>query len=138
MADQNNENITIGRALASLNDDFQNNHFLSNMNFDRLEKRKNGWLAIEHKKSLKNKIGAISQLQFYIYLINISKINMKIIKAIIQTKSTKVIVDISDKIMLEVENNFLEIEKLIKLNKPPLFKEIKFCKKCAYNDYCFS
>ncbi len=135
-ANQEDENISMGKALADIKEEKLQDFPFSNLQFDKVAKLKGHYLVTEYKKSLKNREGAKMQLLFYMWQLKtglkLKEINGKII-------SGKTVISVRGD-----EPNFEKIEKLIDeivefLNtpKPPPAEKIVFCKKCGYRDYCY-
>jgi len=114
-ADQWDENIIKGRALADKKD--KKHNFMEYLKFDRIEKKRGHFEVTEYKKTLKNHLAASKQLLFYIF--------------------KKVVIETSEEILLNFEEELLQIIKDIQVKKSPVFEYKKLCDSCAYNNYCF-
>ena len=68
-ADQDDENVLMGKALADIKESDLQDFAFSNLKFDKLSKQRGHYLITEYKKSLKNELAGKMQLLFYIYLL---------------------------------------------------------------------
>ena len=136
VADQWDENILMGKALADIKEEQLQQFPFSNLNFDKIGKQRGHYLVTEYKKSMKNPDAAKMQLLFYMYQLKTSlklkEINGKVI-------SGKKVIFVAGN-----EENFAKVEALVEEichflsdDKAPPFQENRFCKNCGYRDYCF-
>lgn len=134
-ADQNDENILIGKALADIKEKNLHKFAYSNLKFDKISKENGHYLITEYKKTLKNPNAAKMQLLFYMYIL---KMNLKLKKVqgkVISGKKVIFIDDLSDE-FLKMDEYLDEITSFINLENVPKFVETKLCAKCAYFSYC--
>ena len=103
--------------------------------FDKLSKQHGHYLITEYKKSLKNELAGKMQLLFYIYLLK-TGLNLKEVKGKLISGKKVILVEDSSENFALVEQILSEISALANLEKPPKFTSCKFCKNCAYHDYC--
>lgn len=108
-----------------------------NMKIDLL-KTENGNIIIgEIKKSSVSLISAEMQLSFYLYQLKQNGIDLE--GELLIPKERK---KFRIKLTTEIENKLLEVIKninqIISLDKPPKIKRTKYCKHCAYNEFCWS
>ncbi len=135
-ANQLDENISMGKALAEIKEEQLHQFPFSNLKFDKISKERGHYLVTEYKKSMKNPEAAKMQLLFYMWLLKnslkLKKINGKVIsnKKVIFIKGTQENFE-------KIEQLIKEIKEFLKQKTPPPFKENRFCKKCGYRDYCF-
>jgi len=134
-ADQWDENIIKGRALADKKD--KKHNFMEYLKFDRIEKKRGHFEVTEYKKTLKNHLAASKQLLFYIFLLKRAFPKLKIIRGYVKSKNKKVVIETSEEILLNFEEELLQIIKDIQVKKSPVFEYKKLCDSCAYNNYCF-
>ncbi|MSN95803.1 Dna2/Cas4 domain-containing protein [Campylobacter sp. FMV-PI01] len=134
-ARQDDENILMGKVLADLKENLHDFPY-SNLKFDKIAKQKGHYIITEYKKTLKNENAAKMQLLFYIYTLKNSLNLKKIYGKIISGKKVIKVDDDSEnfKLMGELLN---EMSKFLSTKIPPKVIKSKFCKSCAYNDYCF-
>ena len=145
-ADQEDENVLMGKALADIKEQDLQEFAFGNLKFDKLSKQHGHYLITEYprfsvtsesevKKSLKNELAGKIQLLFYIYLLK-TGLNLKEVKGkLISGKKVILVEDTSENFAL-VEQILSEISALANLEKPPKFTSCKFCQNCAYHDYC--
>ena len=134
LANQFDENIQMGKTLANLREEHRKDIF-DILKFDRIDKRKNGYIVTEFKKSLKNPNAGKMQLLFYIYLLKIANIN--VIAGVLQSKSKKIKVEPNEANFRELEDKIVKVTELMFEKNPPKVKFSKICKSCGYRDYCF-
>ena len=134
-ADQEDENVLMGKVLADIKESDLQDFAFSNLKFDKLSKQRGHYLITEYKKSLKNELAGKMQLLFYVYLLK-TGLNLKEVKGkLISGKKVILVEDTSENFAL-VEQILSEISALANLEKPPKFTQSKFCQNCAYHDYC--
>jgi CRISPR-associated exonuclease Cas4 len=135
-ADQQDENIMMGKALAELKEKGTGVTSFSHLKFDKIGKVRGHYLVTEYKKSLKNAEGAKMQLLFYMYLLKkglkLKKINGKVVSG-----KRVLYVEGSEENMLHMERLLHEMEDFLSRNAPPPPKQIPFCQRCGYRNYCF-
>ena len=68
-ANQEDENMLMGKALADIKENDLQEFAFSNLKFDKLSKQHGHYLITEYKKSLKNPEAGKMQLLFYVYLL---------------------------------------------------------------------
>lgn len=137
-ASQFDENIEIGRFLHEINytKNIKEVDF-SNVKFDVIE-RKNGILNItENKKSSRFEIASKFQLGYYLYLLKKSNITA-IGYLSCPSERKKIRIELTDELIADIENQSFEIKKIIDMDYPPKVSPNKYCKKCAYREYCYS
>ncbi|WP_462112708.1 CRISPR-associated protein Cas4 [Campylobacter concisus] len=134
-ADQEDENVLMGKALADIKESNLQDFAFSNLKFDKLSKQRGHYLITEYKKSLKNELAGKMQLLFYIYLLK-TGLNLKEVKGKLISGKKVILVDDTSENFALVEKILSEISVLANLEKPPKFTSCKFCKNCAYHDYC--
>jgi CRISPR-associated exonuclease Cas4 len=134
-ADQYDENILMGKALAEIKEEQLHDFPFSNLKFDKIGKERGHYMVTEYKKSMSNKEGARMQLLFYMWQLKTSlklkEINGKIISG------KKVMFVRGDDANMELMRDLIgEVSEFLKMPTPPPFKKIKFCNGCGYRDYC--
>lgn len=134
-ANQEDDNIAMGKALAEIKEDQLHQFPFSNLKFDKIGKERGHYLVTEYKKSMSNPEGARMQLLFYMYqlktALKLREINGKVISG-----RTVIFVEGSEANMAMMEQLIAEVSAFLSTPTPPSFKEIKFCKGCGYRDYC--
>ncbi len=135
-ANQDDENIMMGRVLAELRKENLQEFPFSNLKFDRIGKQRGHYLVTEYKKSMKNPDGAKMQLLFYMHLLK-KTLKLKEINGKIISGKKVVYIEGSPKNFEKLEKLLVEIEQFLQNPFPPPPKKIVFCKSCGYRDYCF-
>jgi len=135
-ANQYDENIAMGKALADIKEEQLHQFPFSNLKFDKIGKERGHYLVTEYKKSLSNIEGAKMQLLFYMWQLK-SSLKLKEINGKIVSGRKVIAVRGNEQNMKMIEELILEISQFLEQPTPPPFKEIKFCKKCGYRDYCY-
>ena len=135
-ANQDDENIMMGRVLAELKEENLHQFPFSNLKFDRIGKQRGHYLVTEYKKSMKNPDGAKMQLLFYMYLLK-KTLKLKEINGKIISGKKVVYIEGSPKNFEKLENLLEEIKVFLQTPSPPPAIKITFCKSCGYRDYCF-
>jgi len=136
-ADQWDENILMGKALAEIKEEQLHDFPFSNLKFDKIGKERGHYVVTEYKKSMSNLEGAKMQLLFYMWQLKTS-LKLKVINGkIMSGRTTHYFIEGNEKNMKMIEELMIEMSEFLSQDKPPPFKEIKFCKGCGYRDYCY-
>ena len=135
-ANQDDENILMGKVLAELKEENLHQFPFSNLKFDRVGKQRGHYLVTEYKKSMKNPEAAKMQLLFYMYLLKTS-LKLKEINGKVISGKKVIYVEGNPKNFEKLEKLLIEIEQFLQTPTPPPPKKIVFCKSCGYRDYCF-
>ena len=135
-ANQDDENILMGKVLAELKEENLHQFPFSNLKFDRIGKQRGHYLVTEYKKSMKNPEAAKMQLLFYMYLLKTS-LKLKEINGKVISGKKVIYVEGNPKNFEKLEKLLIEIEQFLQTPTPPPPKKIVFCKSCGYRDYCF-
>jgi len=97
-----------------------------------------GELVAEVKKSSRHMEAARLQLAYYLYYLKHEKgLNFDGILLFPKERKTekiKLVPDLEEKI----ETIISEIKDLVKLPKPPSVRRIKYCRTCAFREFCWS
>lgn len=134
-ARQDDENMLMGKVLAELRENLHDFPY-SNLKFDKVAKQSGHYIITEYKKSLKNENAAKMQLLFYIYTLK-NALNLKKIYGKSISGKKVIAVDDSDENFKLMSELLDEMSEFLSLKTPPKAAKCKFCKNCAYNDYCF-
>jgi CRISPR-associated exonuclease Cas4 len=103
-----------------------------------LIKWRDGQLVIgELKKSSKFELSAKMQLVYYLYRLKEQGINLEGELLIPKEKKRKRVV-LNDDLIQELEDIMKDIRIIINKEKAPVKKMIKYCKSCAFYDFCWS
>ena len=135
-ADQYDENILMGKALAEIKEEQLHQFPFSHLKFDKIGKERGHYLVTEYKKSMSNPEGAKMQLLFYMWQLNTS-LKLKQINGKVISGRTVIFVEGSEENMKKIEELTVEVSQFLEQPTPPPFVEIKFCKGCGYRDYCY-
>ena len=136
VADQWDENILMGKALADIKEEQLQQFPFSNLKFDKIGKQRGHYLVTEYKKSMKNPDAAKMQLLFYMYQLKTS-LKLKEINGKVISGKKVIFVAGSEENFAKVEALVEEICHFLSDDKAPPFQENRFCKNCGYRDYCF-
>ena len=134
-ANQEDENVLMGKALADIKENGLQEFAFSNLKFDKLSKQRGHYLITEYKKSLKNPEAGKMQLLFYIYLLKIG-LNLKEVKGKLISGKTVIAIEDNAENFTKIETILNGITALVNEPKPPKFSPQMICKSCAYRDYC--
>ena len=134
-ADQEDENVLMGKALADIKESDLQEFAFSNLKFDKLSKQRGHYLITEYKKSLKNPEAGKMQLLFYIYLLK-TGLNLKEVKGKLISGKTVIAIEDSAENFTKIEMVLGGIAALVNEPKPSKFSPQKICESCAYRDYC--
>ena len=136
-ADQWDENILMGKALAEIKEEQLHDFPFSNLKFDKIGKERGHYMVTEYKKSMSNPEGAKMQLLFYMWQLKTS-LNLKVINGkVVSGRTTHFFIEGNETNMKMMEKLIGEVSQFLEQSTPPPFKEIKFCKGCGYRDYCY-
>ncbi len=136
-ADQWDENIKMGKALAEIKEEQLHDFPFSNLKFDKIGKERGHYTVTEYKKSMSNQEGAKMQLLFYMWQLKTS-LKLKVINGkVVSGRTTHFFIEGNEANMKMMEELIEEIIQFLEQPTPPPFKEIKFCKGCGYRDYCY-
>lgn len=136
--DQDNPFLELGRIIE---DDFykrvQKFYNFENMKIDLIKKSNEYLLIGEVKKSSKYELSSKMQLVFY--LKKLKELGLETKGELMIPKERKIIkVELTDSLEKEIDNAIEEIKKIIVLDKPPKLQKIRFCKNCAFREFCWS
>ena len=137
--DQDNESLSLGRLLDQ-NSYSRERHQLTfgDNKFDFMQSGDDGRLVVcEVKKSSRAEGSARLQLAHYLYDLRKAGIEAKGL-LMFPTEKKRVEVELTDELMAELDDIYAKIEGLTERELPPPAEMGKYCKKCAYADYCWS
>ena len=135
-ADQWDENILMGKALAEIKEEQLHDFPFSNLKFDKIGKERGHYMVTEYKKSMSNPDGAKMQLLFYMWQLKTS-LKLKVINGKVISGRTVIFVEGNETNMKMIEELIDEVSQFLEQPTPPPFEKIKFCKGCGYRDYCY-
>ena len=125
-ANQEDENMLMGKALADIKESGLQDFAFSNLKFDKLSKQRGHYLITEYKKSLKNPD---------IYLLK-TGLNLREVKGKLISGKTVIAIEDNAENFTKIETILNGITALVNEPKPPKFSPQKICENCAYRDYC--
>ncbi len=135
--EDNSEDVHIGRILHELkNDGKQSEIAIDNIKMDKITSD----YVIEIKKSDADMAAAITQLEYYLYVLKKKGIERKgklqiIEKNVAEHKIN--VIEYSLSVEQKLERLIHEIEDFLEREMPPKAVLKKNCKRCAYYEYCF-
>jgi len=138
VADQDNENIQIGRYLDR--ETYSREHkslFVDNNIIDVFHDEKNQLIIGEVKKSSKYRQSAKMQLAYYIKKMKENGINVKGELRFPLEKTREEII-LNNLIEDELNETLSEIERIVSNDLPPTQQSLPYCKTCGYLEFCWS
>jgi len=134
---QENELISIGRLIhEDYYKKFKKELFVDDkIKIDILEGRK---VIGEIKKSSKYLESAKMQLAFYLYYLKIVKEKNLEGELLIPEERRRIRIKLTPELEKTVENAILEVEKIANSLVPPKAVKNRYCKNCAYREFCWS
>lgn len=107
------------------------------MKFDIIKSKDGNLVVAEIKKSSKFLEAAEMQLCFYLY--NLKRIGIEAKgQILVPEEKKKIEVLLDEEKIKKLKRAINEINEILKLDRPPQAEKIKFCKNCAYKEFCFS
>lgn len=136
--DQENPFIEIGRLIdnESFSRERKKIHF-DNVVIDIVKKGDGELVVGEVKKSSKAYKSALMQLAFYLYKLKKNGIEASG-ELLFPEEKRRVAVDLTQELEGELEDVFLEIQKIAVRDKPPPAQKVGYCKNCGYREFCWS
>ncbi|WP_242947958.1 CRISPR-associated protein Cas4 [Carboxydocella sp. ULO1] len=110
---------------------------LENMAVDLIKTEKGDLLVGEVKKSSRAMSSARFQLLFYLYCLEQSGLKTSGV-LLFPAERRKERVELTEESRKEVEDLIKKIQRLILQEKPPSYRRISYCSKCAYKEFCQS
>jgi CRISPR-associated exonuclease Cas4 len=136
--EQDYTNISIGRTIDETSYKRQKKSIsIDNMLIDLIEESEKGPVICEVKKSSAGKKAAIMQIVYYLYRLKEMGIEAKG-RLLLPKERKRETVELNAELEEEIKKLIKETEELISLDKPPELKKTKFCRKCAYFEFCFT
>jgi CRISPR-associated exonuclease Cas4 len=104
---------------------------------DLIKKGEKRTIVGEIKKSSRSLKSATMQLAYYLF--RLKEMGIKASGEILFPKEKKRIkVELDEAIERELKKAFSRIEKIFLSNKPPEPKKIRYCRNCAYREFCWA
>jgi len=110
---------------------------LEGMKIDILKKREGEILVGELKKTSKFGIAAKMQLAYYLYRLKEQGIELEG-ELLVPKERKRERIKLDDALIRELESAIEDIEAIINSDKPPSAEKVKYCRNCAYNDFCWA
>lgn len=136
--DEDNPNIDLGRFIGK--DTYQRDKKeieVGHIKLDIIRNEKGKVVVGEVKKSSKFENSASMQLAFYLDELRQRGVNATG-ELLFPKERRKVIVELNQALIDEIESAKRNILKIIYQNVPPAPKKITYCKNCAYAEFCWS
>jgi CRISPR-associated exonuclease Cas4 len=92
----------------------------------------------EIKKSSRYLESAKMQLAFYLYYLEVEKGEKLEGELLIPEERKRIKVVLTNKLRNELKKAIFEIERIVSAPTPPSAQKIKYCKNCAYKEFCWS
>ena len=136
--DQENDYLALGR-LIDQNSYARERHQVAfgDDKFDFMQSDVEGVVICEVKKSSRAEASARMQLAHYLYDLRKAGISAKGL-LMFPTEKKRVEVELTDDLMTELDVVYASIRKLTETSTPPPAETCKYCRKCAYAEYCWS
>ncbi|PRR82601.1 CRISPR-associated protein Cas4 [Clostridium luticellarii] len=136
--DQQDENIDIGRFIHERTYKRNSKEIsFGNVKFDVLFRSKNQITIGETKKTSKYVEASKWQLMYYLNQLKEAGIKAKGVLLYPEEKK-RTEVNLTEESRERLQKMCLDIEKICALEHPPSAEKIRFCRNCAYREYCYS
>ena len=130
--------LEIGRLIAKESYKKQKKEIrLENMVIDLIDRDQEKVVVGEIKKSSRFIHSARMQLAFYLKELKKKKINVTG-ELLFPKERRREKVELTEEIEHKLEQACQDIEKIVALQRPPTPLKNRYCKKCAYLDFCWS
>ena len=132
------EYLTLGR-LIDQNSYTRERHQVAfgDSKFDFMQSGEEGLVICEVKKSSRAEASARMQLAHYLYDLQKAGIVAKGM-LMFPTEKKRVEVNLTEELKAELDAVYVAINELVEQPVPPSAVECRYCKKCAYAEYCWS
>lgn len=110
---------------------------MAGMKIDLLKKRDGELLVGEVKKTSKFEAAAKMQLAYYLYRLREQGIELEG-ELLVPKEKKRERIKLDDPLLKELETAMEDIEAIINSDKPPAAEKVKYCRNCAYNDFCWA
>lgn len=134
--EQFNEDVGVGKVIEETSYERRSEKhkqvLLENIKVDFIDVKKK--VLHETKKSSKNIDSAIMQMKYYLYIIGDSYTGL----IEIPTERFKQVVVLTNDDKAEIERMILDINKIYNGKCPIIEKDVMFCEKCSFFDFCYS
>lgn len=136
--DQEDDNISQGRSIHEFSYPRDKKELnLGNVKIDLVRSEKGQLIIGEIKKSSRFITSATRQLQFYLWQIEQMGINARG-ELFIPEERQRIEVVLDESARLELKAAEKDINDIVSKASPPPTQKIKWCKSCAYAEFCWS
>lgn len=136
--DQDQESILIGKIVGENTYPRDKKEIdLGNAKVDLIRTEKDQLVVGEVKKSSRFKESASKQLLFYLLQLKEMGIEAKG-ELLFPEERDKLEILLDEAAEIEIKRTARDIEAIVALNRPPEVVKIKYCRNCAYNEFCWS
>ncbi len=104
--------------------------------FDFVQGADGEMVVCEVKKSSRAERSARLQLAHYLYDLRKAGVEARGI-LMFPTEKKRVEVVLTDELVAELDSVYAEIDALVQRAAPPAAESCKYCRKCAYSEYCW-
>jgi CRISPR-associated exonuclease Cas4 len=137
-ASQDNVFLELGRLLSEESYSRERKEIeIGNMKIDLLKRDGKKLVVGEVKKSSRFLKSATMQLAFYLYRLKQQAVEAEG-ELLIPKEKKRIPVALSEKIEKELEGAMSKISQIISGDEPPEPTKINFCRKCAYQEFCWA
>lgn len=136
--DQDQESILIGKIIGENTYPRDKKEIdLGNAKVDLIRTEKGELIVGEVKKSSRFKESASKQLLFYLLQLKEMGIEAKG-ELLFPEERDKLEIMLDEAAEIEIKRAISDIEAIVGLDRPPEVVKIKYCRNCAYNEFCWS
>jgi CRISPR-associated exonuclease Cas4 len=135
---QDNSLVELGRILHEFSYKRDKKEIsLGGMKMDLVRSEHGNIVIGEVKKSSRFELPARMQLCYYLY--QLRKMGIEAKGELLMPKEKKRIrVELNEEVEKEIEKVVKEIGAIINMEKPPLPQKVRFCRRCAYSEFCWA
>ena len=108
-----------------------------NIKIDLIKKEDGNLVVAEIKKSSSGNNAAKMQLAFYLYQLMKKNVFAKG-ELLIPKEKKKIPLELTESLRSEIEKAIEEIKRIISQDVPPPAEKVRWCRHCAYNDFCWA
>jgi CRISPR-associated exonuclease Cas4 len=136
--EQDNPLLELGRILHEDSYSRKKKGFeTTGLKIDLIKKGERGTIIGEVKKSSRFIKSATMQLAYYLF--RLKELGTKVTGELLIPKEKKRIqIELDESLEKELKESFSEIAKIIASDKPPPPQKIRYCRNCAYHEFCWT
>jgi CRISPR-associated exonuclease Cas4 len=137
-ADQQNEDMQMGNVIheSSYNREYKEIEF-GHSKFDVVSKKEGKLVIGEMKKSSRFIESSKMQLLFYLKELHDNDISAEGVLMFPDEKKRETVI-LDNESIARIEYVINDIIKIVNQKNPPIAEKIKYCKKCAYSEFCWA